>query len=235
MKARIKSKKEVAKGTLLVEYDLLGKTVDFKAGQYFFVTLPKLEFPDERGNSRDFSIVNSPNEKGILSNATRIRDSGYKKTLAWLPVGSMVEVGFPAGSFTLPESVEKPLVFIAGGIGITPFMSILRFVKEEKLPFKITLIYSNRDKDSTAFFDQILELSRKIPFFRLIITMTKDQNWPGEKRRVDSRFLKDYLKDFDNTLFYVAGPPQMNEAVASTLTQIDVRRENIKQENFTGY
>ena len=127
----------------------------FMAGQYCFVTLPNLLYPDDRLGKRHFSIVNSPNEKGIITIATRLRDSGFKKTLNELPLGSEVNLGPIAGAFTLPTDFKRPLVFIAGGIGITPYMSMLRYISEEKLPYKITLIYSNRDKNTTAYFDEI--------------------------------------------------------------------------------
>ncbi len=235
MKAKIKDKKEVAQGTLQVTFDLLGETVDFKAGQYFFVTLPKLHYLDDKGNRRHFSIVNSPNEKGILRMATRLRDSGFKKTLQELEVGSEVEVSPVAGSFVLSEDADRPLVFIAGGIGITPFMSMTSFATEEDLSFKITLIYSNRDQASTAYLQKLQEISIKNPNIKLVLTMTEDDSWEGEKRRIDSQFIKDYTSGLENPLYYVVGPPQMVEAVAEVLVEAGINQENIKTENFSGY
>lgn len=235
MKVRIKGKKEIAKDTLLVEFDLLGQKVNFQAGQYFFITLSKLKYDDARGSSRHFSIVNSPHEKGILALATRIRDSAFKQTLNELPVGSEVEAGSIAGSFTLPQDFSRPLVFIAGGIGITPYISILRFVKEESLPYKITLIYSNRDKASTAFYEELTQFSKIIPDFKLVLTMTDDLSWQGEKRRIDAQFIRDYTKDLDNPLFYTVGPPQMNEVVIEALKKLGVEEFEINTENFSGY
>jgi NAD(P)H-flavin reductase len=81
MQARIKDKQEVAKGTLFVTFDLLGEEVDFKPGQYFFVTLPDVGHQDDKGPRRHISVVTSPNEKGVLGLATRIRDSAFKRTL----------------------------------------------------------------------------------------------------------------------------------------------------------
>lgn len=235
MKARIKSKQEIVQGTLKVTFDLLGQDVQFKAGQYFFLTLPNLIYPDERGPRRHFSIVNSPNEKGILTMTTRLSDSGFKKTVQELPIGSEIEVGPIAGSFVLPDNFDQPLVLIAGGIGITPFMSILRYVAEEKLPFNITLIYSNRNQGSTAFLNELEELSKLIPQFKLVLTMTEDNAWGGEKRRVDAQFLKDYTNGLINPYFFVVGPPVMTEAVVGELKKIGILDQNIKIEKFTGY
>ncbi|MGH2922028.1 MAG: FAD-binding oxidoreductase, partial [Gaiellaceae bacterium] len=75
MQARIKEKREVAKGTLLVTFDLLGEEVDFTPGQYFFVTLPDVGYQDEKGLRRHITVVTSPNEKGVLGLATRMRDT----------------------------------------------------------------------------------------------------------------------------------------------------------------
>lgn len=234
MKAKISEKQEIAEGTLMVKYQV-DENFQFKSGQYFFITLPKLIYPDERGARRHFSIINSPNEKGILSMATRMTDSGFKKTLSKLPVGTEVEVGPIAGVFVLPENFNRPLVFISGGIGITPFISMLRYVSEEKLPANITLIYSNRNQASTAFLKELQELSKTIPNFKLVLTMTEDNVWSGEKREVDARLIKDYTASLQNPFFCVVGPPSMTEAVVGELKKIGTVDENIKIEKFTGY
>ena len=235
MKAKVISKEEIAQGTLMVTFEVVDLLPEFKAGQYFFITLPKLYYPDERGPRRHFSVVNSPNEKGILSMATRLTESGFKKTLAELPLGTEVEVGPIAGVFVLPENLNRPLVFISGGIGITPFMSMLKFVKEEKLPANITLIYSNRNQQSTAFLKELEELAKKIPNFKLVLTMTEDNGWSGEKRKVDGQFIKEYTSNLQNPYFMVVGPPAMTEAVIIELKKIGVEDQNIKVEKFTGY
>lgn len=235
MLAKIKEKTEVAEGTLKVVFEVLEEFPKFKAGQYFFVALPKLSYPDERGPRRQFSIVNSPNEKGVLSLTTRLSDSGFKKTLKELPVGSEVEVGPIAGIFTLPEQFTQPLVFIAGGIGITPFMSMLKFIAEEGLQPQLLLVYSNRNQSSTAFLDETKTLATKIPTLKLVLTMTGDENWNGEKRRVDANFIKEYTDQFANPAFYVVGPPPMVDAIEKELESLGIKEENIKFERFTGY
>lgn len=234
MVGRVLKKTEVASYTLQVVFKL-DEQVEFKPGQYCFVTLVCPPYPDDRGNKRHFSIVSSPNEKGIITITTRLRDSGFKKSLQELPIGATVELGPIAGVFTLPEDKTRPLVFMAGGIGITPFMSMLRYVSEENLPYKITLVYSNRDKASTAFLDELYKLSQTLPNFKLILTMTEDTNWPGEKRRIDAQFIKDYITDLNVPLYYVVGPPLMVDATKKALLDADVDISNIKIENFTGY
>ena len=236
MRALVKEKREVAKGTLMVTFDLLGEQVDFEPGQYFFVTLPDLGYQDERGLRRHITVVTSPNEKGVLGLATRLRDSAFKKTLTEVPEGAEVEVEPPKGKFLLPKDTSRPLVFIAGGIGITVFHSMLLYIREEGLPYRVTLIYSNRDRESTAFLDELEELERELPDFRLILTMTDDPHWEGETRRVDATFCKEHVEgDLNQYTFMVAGPPAMAEGVQAELAEAGVDEANVIASRFSGY
>src|SRR6266516_3841516 len=145
MRALIQEKREVAKGTLMVVFDLLGAEVDFRPGQYFWVTLLDPPYDDEKGPRRHISVATSPTERGVLGLCTRLRDSAFKRTLAELELGAEVDVEEPKGSFVLPEETDRPYVFVAGGIGITVFRSMLRYIAAEQLGHTVTLIYSNRD------------------------------------------------------------------------------------------
>jgi ferredoxin-NADP reductase len=236
MRARILEKREVAKGTLLVVFDLLGEEVDFRPGQYFWVTLLDPPYDDEKGPRRHITVVTSPNEREVLGLCTRVRDTAFKRSLAELPVGTEVEVEQPKGSFVLPEETDRPYVFIAGGIGITVFRSMLRYIAEEDLPHRVTLVYSNRDRDSTAFLDELLELERANPNLRVVLTMTDDPEWEGEKRRIDADFLRDHLDgDLESFTYLLAGPPAMVDAMEGTLREAGVADEQIRPERFSGY
>jgi ferredoxin-NADP reductase len=236
VRARIKEKQEVAKGTLFVTFDLLGQEVDFRPGQYFFVTLPDVGHQDEKGLRRHITVVTSPNEKGVLGFATRMRDSAFKQSLRDLPVGAEVDVEEPKGKFALPEDTSRPLVFVAGGIGITVFRSMLRYIREERLPYRVTLIYSNRDRESTAFLEELRGLERELPDLQIVLTMTQDAGWNGETRKIDAQFFKDYLGSNLNELkFMVAGPPAMAEGVQHALEEAGVKEENVIAERYSGY
>jgi ferredoxin-NADP reductase len=236
MRAQIKEKREIAKGTLLVTFDLLGEEVDFTPGQYFFVTLPDVGEQDDMGLRRHITVVTSPNEKGVLGFATRMRDSAFKRSLGKLPVGTEVEVEPPKGRFGLPEDDSRPLVFVAGGIGITVFRSMLRYIQEEGLPYRVTLVYSNRDRESTAFLEELHELEGQNPDLRLVLTMTQDPGWEGETRKIDSEFLRDHLgDDLDQSTFLVAGPPGMVEGVQKALDEAGVDEKNVIAERYSGY
>lgn len=236
MRAQVKEKREVAKGTLLVVFDLLGQEVDFQAGQYFWVTLLDPPYEDEKGPRRHISVVTSPNERGVLGLCTRLRDSAFKRSLAELPIGADVDVEEPKGSFLLPEETDRDYVFVAGGIGITVFRCMLRTISEDGLGHRVTLVYSNRDRESTAFLDELQELERDLPNLRLVLTMTDDSSWEGESRRIDAELLRDHLGDELSSLTYlVAGPPAMVEGVVGKLQGAGVPEERIRPDRFSGY
>jgi ferredoxin-NADP reductase len=236
VRAAIKEKVEVAKGTLMVVFDLLGEEVQFLPGQYFWVTLLDPPYDDERGPRRHISVVTSPNERGVLGLCTRLRETAFKRSLAELPVGTEVDVEQPKGEWVLPDASQGPFVFIAGGIGITVFRCMLRYISEERLPHEVTLLYSNRDRESTAFLDELTELERSLPSFRLVATMTGDPGWEGERRKIDEDFLRDVVGDGLLTSTYlIAGPPAMVEGVAEALGRVGVADDGIRPARFSGY
>ena len=236
MRATVKEKQQIAKGTLLVTFDLLGEEVDFQPGQYFFVTLPDLGHEDERGLRRHITVVTSPNEKGVLGLATRLRDTAFKNTLQEISVGTEVEVEPPKGKFVLPEETSRPLVFIAGGIGITVFRTMLRYIHEERLPYRVTLVYSNRDVESSAFLDELQALEGELPDYRLILTMTDDPSWDGDTRRIDADWVREHFEgDLNRYTFMVAGPPEMAESVHGDLLAAGVDEANVTADRFSGY
>jgi ferredoxin-NADP reductase len=236
MQARIKEKHEVAKGTLMVVFDLLGHEAHFMPGQYFWVELIDPPYEDEKGPRRHISVVTSPNDRGVLGLATRVRDSAFKRSLAEMPVGAGVDVEDPKGDLHLPEDTSKEYVFIAGGIGITIFRSMLKYISEENLPYRITLLYSNRDRESTAFFDELQELERKIDGLTIVFTMTEDDAWEGESRRIDADFVRDHVEgDLAGHTYIVSGPPGMVNGVADMLEGEGVPEEQVHRSRFSGY
>jgi ferredoxin-NADP reductase len=236
VKARINEKTEVAKGTLMVVFDLLGKEVDFTPGQYFWVTLLDPPYDDEKGPRRHITVVTSPTERGVLGLATRLRDSAFKRSLAELPEGTEVEVEQPKGSFVLPQETDRHYVFIAGGIGITVFRSMLRYIADEGLPHRVTLVHSNRDRESTAFYDELRELEAANPNLEIVYTMTQDSGWEGETRRIDAEMLRDHLgEELDSYTYLIAGPPAMVDGVAEALQGAGISEDQVRNARFSGY
>jgi ferredoxin-NADP reductase len=236
VRAQIKEKREVAKGTLLVIFDLLGREVDFTPGQYFWVTLLDPPYDDEKGPRRHISVVTSPNERGVLGLCTRLRESAFKRSLAELPIGAPVDVEEPKGNFRLPEDTDQRYVFVAGGIGITVFRCMLRYIAEEQLPHRVTLVYSNRDRESAAFLDELFELEQDNPNLELVLTMTDDPAWDGESRRIGPELLRDRLgDDWLARTYLIAGPPRMVDGVVETLQTAGIAEDHLQPARFSGY
>jgi ferredoxin-NADP reductase len=113
---------------------------------------------------------------------------------------------------------------------------MLRYIQEEQLDYRIMLIYSNRDRESTAFLDEMRDLEQQLPHFRLVLTMTQDPSWDGETRKIDAQFFRQYLdRDLNQYQFLVAGPPDMAEGVQGALEEAGVDEENIVVEDYSGY
>lgn len=233
MKAKLNQKKEVAEGTLELVFNLDEK-IEFQAGQYFFLKLDK-KIDDPRGNQRHFTIVNPPEENKIIKMVTRLTGSDFKEALKKLEPNEQVEIFNIGGSFTLSKDEKQPLIFIAGGIGITPFISIIEHIDNNNLDYQVHLIYSNHNKDSTIYFDKLKKLDKKLDQLKVSFTMTSSDSWQGETRRIDKKFIKDYLSKPNNYKYMVAGPPGMVGAVEEELEKAGVEEEGIKSENFTGY
>ena len=234
MRATVAEKREVAKGTLLVLF-AVDAYPEYRPGSYFWVELPERGHQDEKGLRRHISLVTSPTESGVVGLATRLRDTAFKSTLAELEVGDEVEVEEPKGSFLLPEDTSGDYVFVAGGIGITVFRSMLRYIADEQLPYRVTLVYSNRDRESSAFLDELEELERRIEGLRVILTMTDEEGWDGETRRLDAEVLRDLLGGLEGKQFLVAGPPPMAEGVADSLSGAGVPDDRVLADKFSGY
>jgi ferredoxin-NADP reductase len=234
VRATVAEKREVAKGTLLVLFAVDGYP-DYRPGAYFWVELPDRGHQDEKGLRRHISLVTSPTEAGVVGLATRVRETAFKQTLAELELGDEVEVEEPKGSFLLPEDTSVDYAFVAGGIGITVFRSMLRFIADKELPYRVTLVYSNRDRESAAFLDELEELERRIEGLRVVLTMTDDPEWEGETRHLDAAVLRELVGPLDARTFLVAGPPPMTEAVADSLLAAGVPEERVLADKFSGY
>lgn len=209
----------------------------FKPGQAIDLILdvPQL---GEDSRRHAFSIVSAPHEADLIV-VTRMRDSAYKRALATLQPGAAVAIDGPFGSMTLHNDVSRPACFIAGGIGITPFMSMLRHACEMKSARRLMLIYSNRRPEDAAFLAELEIIARSNDHFRLVATMTEmgksASEWSGATQPVDASFLTGVLGDLSTAIHYVAGPPAMVAAVRDALTAAGVAEDDVRSEEFLGY
>jgi ferredoxin-NADP reductase len=233
VRATVAETREVAKGTLLLTFAVDGYP-EYRPGAYFWVELPDRGHADEKGLRRHISIVTSPTED-VVGLATRLRDTAFKRTLSELEVGDAVEVEEPKGSFLLPEETDADYVFVAGGIGITVFRSMLRYIHDTDSGHRVTLVFSNRDRESAAFLDELTDLERELTDLKLVLTMTEDEGWNGETRRIDATMLRDHLGDLGRYRYLVAGPPPMTTAVVAALHGAGVPESQVAADSFSGY
>jgi ferredoxin-NADP reductase len=210
----------------------------FKAGQTLDLTLVNPPETDAEGNIRTFSIASAPSDPDLVV-ATRLRDTAFKRVLASMAPGTEVEADGPMGSFTLHRNAGKPGVFLAGGIGITPFRSMARAAAAEKLPHALWLFYSNNRPEDAAFLDDLRGLTAASPNFHFVPTMTdmarSARPWKGETGFIDREMLLRYLPALAGPIYYLAGPPGMVTAMRDMLAGAGVDEDDIRAEEFAGY
>jgi len=234
---RLKNRHEVAEGTMAFQFEKPhGWT--FKPGQFMDVTLIEPPETDAEGNSRTFSIASAPYED-VLTIATRMRDTAFKRVLKTMPLASQVKIEGPSGDLTLHESASRPAVLLAGGIGITPFRSIVLQAAKDKLSHRIFLFYSNRRPEDAPFLKELESLEYENPNFELIGTMTEmaksQRPWSGETEQISQGMLAKYLKGVEAPIYYIAGPPEMVKGLNATLKRSGIGDGDIRAEEFAGY
>lgn len=236
-KSRLKEKEHLAEGTMGF-YLAKPEGFQFKAGQYVDVTLIDPAETDAEGNIRSFSIASAPEDENLLF-ATRMRDTAFKRVLRMAHVDLEVNMEGPMGSFTLHNNSAKPAVFLAGGIGITPFSSIIRHATKAGLPHHLYLFYSNRRPEDAAFMNILNELAKANSNFRFIPSMSEMEKsaktWNGETGFINKEMLARYLPSFQGPIYYVAGPPAMVTAMHQMLVAAGVDEDDVRTEEFAGY
>ncbi|TVP41153.1 Rieske 2Fe-2S domain-containing protein [Candidatus Nitrosocosmicus arcticus] len=219
---------------------------EYTAGQFAFFDIGGVN-NDPKGPIRHFTISSSPTENFIMF-TTMIRDSPYKKRLSTLEEGAKVQIRGPEGQFVLHEDYSKVAVFLSGGIGVTPFRSMIKYATDRQLPLKIVMFDSNRNPNNILFkkeFDDWTTINKNI---KIIYTISEDKHdehqlntandWKGEYGRINKGMILKYLNNtlLNNSIFYICGPPNMLTAIQSLLQEeLKISAERIKVEEFTGY
>ncbi|HET9031474.1 MAG TPA: FAD-dependent oxidoreductase [Dokdonella sp.] len=209
----------------------------FKPGQAIDLILDDPQLGED-SRTHAFSITSTPDESS-LAIATRMRDSAYKRALGRLETGAKVSIDGPFGSMTLHNKASRAACFIAGGIGITPFMSMLRHSLASKSAHRLMLIYSNRRPEDSAFLAELQDYAKQSERFQLVATMTdmdkSTHTWSGERARIDAAFLTRVSAGLESPIFYVAGPPALVAGVRAALTAAGIDDDDIRSEDFFGY
>ena len=211
------------------------KKFDFIPGQYMEVTFPHSK-PDSRGVRRFFTIASSPTEKRILI-ATRIseKSSSFKRALKSVSSGAGISLSSISGGFVLPKDVSEPLIFIAGGIGITPFRSMVQYLLDKNEKRDIVLLYSNRTENDIVFRDTF-QAGASVGV-KTVYTLTDEtsENWQGRTGLIDDEFIKHEVPDFARRTFYISGPAGMVRSFEAMVTKMGIPRGQIKHDYFPGY
>src|SRR3989344_4177820 len=204
--------------------------IDFKPGQYMMM---ELETGDEE-NTHPLSIASSPTEDFLLF-STKISQSSFKKKLDSLKIGDKVKLKGPMGIFTLKEDA-KEIVFLGGGIGITPFRDMIKYASDKKLPIKMILLYSNRTPADIVYRDEWPLFEKQNQNLKVVNTITQPEgtDWNGRTGRVNDSMIKEFCNDINNSLFYICGPPGMVTELSELLKTMNVPQQNIKVEKFAG-
>ena len=224
---------EIAEGTFACAF-ARPAGFQFIAGQNVTLTLPDPIYTDAKGNTRTLTIASPPGETEQLWVATRQTGSAFKRSLAEMESGSPVSIFGPAGVFCLDPAAVDPVLFVAGGIGITPFRSMVLDAVRQRLARPITLVYSNRNPEGAAYHAELSALAATDPYLRYVPIMTQAESsrqpWLGERRPVDATLLRELITNLAAAVVYVAGPPGLVAAVAAGA---DPRR--VLAEEFSGY
>lgn len=218
------------------------KELDYISGQYAFFDIGGV-YNDPEGPLRHFTIASSPTENFIMI-STRIRDTPYKKRLSSLEEEkAKVKVRGPMGKFILHEDYSKPAVLLSGGIGVTPFRSMIKYATDKQLPIKIVMFDSNRDEANILYkneFDECLKTNKNL---KIIYTITGEGqpplgHWEGEAGRIDKAMITKYVSEdeLNKSIFYICGPPAMLNALQNILNEkLKISKDRVKIEEFTGY
>ena|SRR5471030_223062 len=235
--SKLAGRQEIAEGTMAFHFEKPpGWT--FEAGQAIDITLLAPSETDTEGNTRTFTIASAPHETGLVV-ATRLRDTAFKRVLKVMPIGTAVQMEGPAGDLTLHGDAARTAVFLAGGIGITPFRSIAFAAAGEHLPHRIILFYSNRRPEDAAFLADLQALEKQNPNYMLIASMTgmekSHRPWHGETGMINKEMLGRYLKGTSSPVYYIAGPPEMVKGLHMMINESGVDERDIRTEEFSGY
>ena len=205
--------------------------LDYKAGQFFFVTIRQ----GDKELGKHFSFSSSPTEKDFIEFTKKFTDHEFSMALKNVKVGDWARIDAPYGQFTF-EGEYPSIALLGGGIGITPFISICKNATDKGLTNKITLFYGCRTEGDIVFRKEFEELAQKNKNLKLIFTVNvPSPDWKGATGFIDGNMIKKELPDYKGNVFYACGPPPMVKAMEALIANLGLPKEKLKLEYFTGY
>jgi len=214
------------------------RTPRFRPGQYLEWTLGHSR-PDSRGNRRYFTIASSTEEREVRIGVKFYPDaSSFKRSLLAMTPGSEIMASEPGGEFVLPADKREKVVLMAGGIGITPFRSMIRDLLDHGERRPITVIYSNRTAPETVYADVLEEAAKDLgvkAFFTLTDATRIPPEWQGGTGRVDGEMIAKAIPDYGERTFYLSGPRSLVVGFQEVLSNLGVPKSRIKTDFFPGF
>lgn len=206
---------------------LKGKHFDYKPGQFMFVSLKR---DGKTSEEHPFTISSSPAREEVCFTPKELGD--FTSTIKDTKTGDKAYIDGPYGVFSFLNVPGDKLVFIAGGIGITPFLSMLRYMKDKNISKEVFLFWGNKSEKEMPFPDEFKELSEELAGFTFVPVMSNQEDWPHEKGHITGDLIKKYVENYKEYEFFICGPPPMLKAVLKALADMGVSEEKIHVEVF---
>jgi ferredoxin-NADP reductase len=199
----------------------------YLAGQWFKITVPSSDGP----LSKPFTYSSSPTEP-YLQLSTRLSGSDFKNALAALAPGDEVQMEGVFGNFTLKDDLER-LAFLAGGIGVTPIRSILRYMADTGASLPVTVFYGNMTIDDIPFKQDFDEFEATLPALKVVhVIFDPPEDWKGPRGYITGDVVREELDDPTAWTYYVSGPPPMIDAMRKVTDSLGVPKERLVVESF---
>lgn len=230
----LKARKTVAHQTIELCFEK-PEGFSYVAGQYGGFTLMNPDVTDEKGNTRRFSLLSAPHETQLRI-VTRLQTSAYKKNLETMALNAAIKFAGPTGNFVLHDDVKQAAVFLAGGIGIAPFYSMIQTALRETPARKLTLFYGNQRLADAAYVEELTALTKQYANFKMIVVLANPEaDWTGETGFITDELLVKYAPDYEASIIYACGSPGMVSAMQVMLAELEMNPEQLRFEDFPGY
>ena len=206
-------------------------TLNYKPGQFLFITIK----PDQKELSKHFSFSSSPTEKNHIEFTKKFTDSEFSTALKQLKPGDWARIDAPYGNFTFEGEYPK-IGMLAGGIGITPLVSMCKYCTDTRSKTRITLVYGCRTESDIAFKRELEDMETENKNLKVIFILSEaDPNWEGAKGVTNADMVKKEIPDYKETVFYTCGPPSMVQVMENLIDSLGLPKTQLKREYFSGY
>ena len=204
-----------------------GEHPPYNPGQFMIIQLLR---DGKTSEPHPFTISSSPAGERLSISVKSVGD--FTATIGQTKTNDTAYIDMPYGVFSFLNFDAKDLVFIAGGIGITPFMSMLRYIYDEKLEKNVTLLWGNKTEQDIAFREELEMIESEMSSLKVVHVLSRQEGWPGERGNIDAEVLQKYVGNFQAGQFFICGPPPMMRAVERMLTDLGAPKNRIHYERF---